>query len=60
MHVEQMILTDLMEQVITERQIWNNLDNEVQMKTIALLADLMSRTIRNKHNTADGEQNERS
>jgi hypothetical protein len=60
MQVEQMVLTDLMEQVIIERQLWNQLDNEAQKKIVTILGDLISRTTRNNSNTSNGEINERN
>jgi hypothetical protein len=61
MHVEQMILSDLMEQVIAEKQIWNNLDRETQLKIIAIWGDLIGRTVCKNNNISDGGvKNERS
>jgi hypothetical protein len=60
MHVEQMILTDLMEPVMVERQLWKQLDREAQLKTIAILGDLISRSIRNKTTPSKEDKNERS
>jgi|WetSurMetagenome_2_1015567.scaffolds.fasta_scaffold76548_1 hypothetical protein len=60
MHVEQMILTDLMEPVMVERQLWKQLDKEAQLKIIAILGDLISRSIRNKTTTSKEDKNERS
>lgn len=59
MHVQQMILSDLVEQVIAEWRLWRKLDREVQLQIIAILANLISRTICSENNTTKGEKDER-
>ena len=51
MIVEQQILTDLIEQLSSEGQIWRKLDRKKQLDVIHLIGDLICRDIRNNQNT---------
>jgi hypothetical protein len=56
MQAEQMTLMDLMEQQNTGQQAWEHLDKESQQKTIAILNDLICRTVQSKNNITRGEK----
>jgi hypothetical protein len=46
MQVEQMILPDLMEQIQVHRRLWKTFNRDTQLRIIALIGELMSRTIK--------------
>ena len=56
MDVEQLMLTELMEEVAAQRRLWKQLDKETQSKIIAILGNLISRAIRKKTTDSTGEK----
>ena len=46
MQVEQMILPDLMEQIQVHRRLWKTFNRDTQLQIIALIGELISRTIK--------------